>query len=178
MITHDQKKNRRGAYFNCITCGNEFYAFPSYIKKCNAAGVKISYCSMKCYDKTGKNNPFYGKKQSAESLQKGREHPNARRFGRPGINNPNVVRYGEEYGFKGSRFEWWRRKLLRDIGQCERCGYEDKRILTVHHIDRNHSNNAQENLTLLCWNCHMKDHADAKDGPFGGNNKRKVVIDD
>jgi 5-methylcytosine-specific restriction endonuclease McrA len=42
--------------------------------------------------------------------------------------------------------------------KCERCGYNKKEILNVHHKDRNHGNNAIENLELLCLNCHAEEH--------------------
>ena len=41
--------------------------------------------------------------------------------------------------------------------KCAVCGYnEDERILEVHHIDENHSNNDIGNLCILCPNCHKK----------------------
>lgn len=46
---------------------------------------------------------------------------------------------------------------LRD-STCERCGYDKKEILNVHHKDRNHGNNDVENLELLCPNCHAEEH--------------------
>ncbi|MHB1769558.1 MAG: HNH endonuclease [Minisyncoccota bacterium] len=42
--------------------------------------------------------------------------------------------------------------------RCERCGYDTKEILNVHHKDRNHENNAMNNLELLCPNCHAEEH--------------------
>lgn len=41
---------------------------------------------------------------------------------------------------------------------CERCGYNKKEILNVHHKDRNKKNNDQTNLELLCPNCHAEEH--------------------
>ncbi len=41
---------------------------------------------------------------------------------------------------------------------CERCGYNKKEILNVHHKDRNHGNNDMGNLELLCPNCHAEEH--------------------
>jgi len=41
---------------------------------------------------------------------------------------------------------------------CERCGYNKKEILHVHHKDRNHSNNNPNNLELICPNCHYEEH--------------------
>lgn len=42
--------------------------------------------------------------------------------------------------------------------KCERCGYNKKEILNVHHKDRNHDNNDLANLELLCPNCHAEEH--------------------
>lgn len=41
---------------------------------------------------------------------------------------------------------------------CERCGYNKKEILNVHHRDRDHGNNDMSNLELLCPNCHTEEH--------------------
>ena len=48
--------------------------------------------------------------------------------------------------------------LIALIGHCEMCGFDDKRILTKHHVDRNIKNNKKENLLLLCPNCHTLEH--------------------
>jgi 5-methylcytosine-specific restriction endonuclease McrA len=48
---------------------------------------------------------------------------------------------------------------LVDVLSCIRCGY-DKHVeaLEVHHKDRDRSNNAPENLEILCANCHRVEH--------------------
>jgi 5-methylcytosine-specific restriction endonuclease McrA len=175
-----QRGTRRGAYFKCETCGDEFYVYPSYIKKAEVRGAAIRFCSMKCYDKTGENNPFWGKKHKKESIKKMTDHPNRPRFA-TGEDNPNFVRFGEEYGFKGSRKDWWREKLFREIGKCEKCGFDDERVLTLHHIDRNPKHNTRENLLLLCWNCHALEHWENQDGMYHfmrrRNDKRNTETD-
>jgi len=43
--------------------------------------------------------------------------------------------------------------------QCEICGEEGpKGLFDVHHIDENHSNNAEYNLVTLCPNHHRLAH--------------------
>ena len=44
---------------------------------------------------------------------------------------------------------------------CQECGYtftseNGKGPFEIHHIDGNHSNNTEDNLTVLCLNCHWK----------------------
>ncbi len=54
-----------------------------------------------------------------------------------------------------------RRYLIEKYGErCGKCGWREHNPftsqvpLTVHHIDGNWSNNCEENLILLCPNCH------------------------
>lgn len=48
----------------------------------------------------------------------------------------------------------------RDLTKCERCGYIDftRQELPRHHKDRNRLNNSSDNLEVLCWSCHNKEH--------------------
>lgn len=46
---------------------------------------------------------------------------------------------------------------------CVRCGITDKRILIVHHVDKNRHNNKISSLVWLCPNCHMLIHHDKKE---------------
>ena len=50
-------------------------------------------------------------------------------------------------------------RLLEVRGKnCERCKYNNYRILQIHHKDRNRNNNSLENLELICPNCHCEEH--------------------
>ena len=43
--------------------------------------------------------------------------------------------------------------------KCEKCGWNEHRsALELHHIDENARNNSQENLQILCANCHRRTH--------------------
>jgi len=42
--------------------------------------------------------------------------------------------------------------------ECEYCHNRDEIILAVHHVDRNRKNNASDNLSWLCHNCHFLVH--------------------
>lgn len=45
------------------------------------------------------------------------------------------------------------------IKECQKCGYNEyPKILGVHHIDENRNNNEQNNLIILCPNCHSIAH--------------------
>lgn len=61
-----------------------------------------------------------------------------------------------------------RNRVIQERGPaCERCGYSKEPVLHVHHRDRNHSNNALENLELICPNCHYEEHYLEKTGIEG-----------
>ena len=53
--------------------------------------------------------------------------------------------------------------------RCAICGTESP---TIHHIDENPANNAQENLIPLCPNCHYLDHHN----PTSPVNQRKLQL--
>ena len=42
------------------------------------------------------------------------------------------------------------------VGECTLC-HASKRLL-VHHIDRNHSNDAPSNRISICYQCHAREH--------------------
>ena len=48
------------------------------------------------------------------------------------------------------------RKLARG---CLFCGVKDRKILEVHHIDKDKTNNERRNLEVLCRSCHRKLHS-------------------
>lgn len=77
-------------------------------------------------------------------------------------------RRGEKnIGWSGGGLDYWRKSLIKAVGKCEYCGYDEVLgILQIHHHDRDRSNNTRENLKLLCPNCHALDHYHAKDGIF------------
>ncbi|MDP3997718.1 MAG: HNH endonuclease [bacterium] len=50
-------------------------------------------------------------------------------------------------------------RLLRIRGEkCERCNYDKREILQVHHKDGNRQNNEINNLEIICPNCHYEEH--------------------
>ena len=52
--------------------------------------------------------------------------------------------------------------LAEKVGYCEQCGAHGSGLrLDVHHRNRNRRDNRLENLTVLCRQCHMQEHAKA-----------------
>lgn len=72
----------------------------------------------------------------------------------------NTLFVGEKHpNWKNGRSSY-REILKKDIvaKQCALCEFADQRLLVVHHIDGNRSNNRVSNLTWLCANCHFLVH--------------------
>lgn len=132
-------------------------------------------------DKTGTNNPFYGKKHTAESIAKMSESSKGPSpwlrgevnhwYGKKGSQNRNW-RGGvtpERQAFCGT-IEWRRaveQVWERDQSTCQHCGkckseYKNKRF-DVHHIvgfdDSKELRAHLDNLVLLCHSCHMWVHS-------------------
>jgi hypothetical protein len=142
-------RKRKGKWLICETCGNQFYVFPSRIKK-----GQVKYCSMKCYSKNGENNPFWGKRHNLNSIAKMSSSPNRPKF--TSEDNPNKVRFGENY--IGKSLGWWQRWFMRNIGKCEICSLQCIEIMEIHHKNRNRKDNRRENLLYVCPNCHRLIH--------------------
>jgi 5-methylcytosine-specific restriction endonuclease McrA len=53
---------------------------------------------------------------------------------------------------------------------CRHCGLTDARVLSVHHLDSNRSNNRLDNLIWLCHNCHylIHHHDDEREALMAG----------
>ncbi len=78
----------------------------------------------------------------------------------------------ETYKDKREFGKWKNRKelkayLLDKYKSCQICGWnKEPGILEAHHKDRNSKNNSEDNLLLVCPNCHSLEHFNKKDGQY------------
>lgn len=164
-------------YKKCIICNKEFR-----VKPCNFK--KSKYCSRKCFS-IGKK----GKKLLPETIAKivkantGKKRDEKFRLNQSikqmGSNNSNYNggwtkdkiakrNYGEKQRFGKTKDEW----IEYFGGKCVICGITNYQHiqkfglrLSLHHKDHNgrnskHPNNNEDNLMLLCSDCHGKIHLD------------------
>lgn len=111
--------------------------------------IKRKFCSRECSNLSQRGKPF-PYQHSPESL--------GRRRGRGTLK--------------------WQRKYARRVfgNKCSRCGYDKiPEILQVHHKDHDPRNGDEENLELLCPNCHEEDHYNTKTGRFGKHERRPRI---
>lgn len=134
---------------------NETFNRKKNEKRCENCGAILNssrgkYCSQKCQNE-------HRQKTLIEKWKKGE------------INGSDVG---------GNIREFVRRYLLEKNGsKCERCGfgkvneYTGLPILQIHHKDGDCFNNSEENLELLCPNCHCLTEN------FGSRNKNATRTD-
>lgn len=125
-INEKEHFNRMGPRtFVCINCGREFT--DQNWKK------ERKYCSKHCQNEYQYNEYIAAWKRGEEDGLSG------------GIGISEHIR---KYLF------------LKNDCKCEKCGWSEKNQysgnipLQIHHIDGNYKNNKEENLQLLCPNCH------------------------
>lgn len=165
-------ERRKGGYVTCETCGKEFYVTRARLRQVQRQGASIRYCSMACYQKEGDKNPFWGKRHKEETKVKWVENPNRYVFA-SGKANPNYRRW-EYVPYKRQHPSSARRVLRLEVKLCSRCGWNEAlECLQVHHKDRDETNNAKENLEVLCPNCHELEHFRSKDGRWRKKKKKR-----
>jgi len=145
----------------CKLCKTEFYIKPSHQKlgwgkycsiscrsKSQFSGklVKCFVCKKEIYRQNNKIVRSKSKKyfctKKCQTLWRNSIYVEDR--------SPNWIN-----GNKSYREIMSRRNLL---SRCLLCSIEEKRILIIHHLDKNRTNNLTENLRCLCHNCHFLVH--------------------
>ncbi|MFA6338617.1 MAG: hypothetical protein WCW87_00975 [Candidatus Paceibacterota bacterium] len=145
----------------CKICSKDFYAKPFWIKRGNG-----KYCSTKCqYEGARKGEErtcFICKKKTYKTKLQLKRAKSQKFFCSKSCQTKwrNTEFVGPKHAnWKKGEFAY--RSILNRCNlpkKCSKCGLCDKRVLAVHHIDHNHSNNKLENLTWLCHNCHHLIH--------------------
>lgn len=140
---------------NCLNCGKEIVGGDRRKKfcchSCSATYNNLKrgkehhclYCGKKLVRGNFCNNTCYAKYKEKEYIERWKK--------------------GEENGLKGKyEIKTAVRKYIfkKNNDRCECCGkkyinpYTKDSILQIHHIDGDCTNNKEENLKLLCPNCH------------------------
>ena len=145
----------------CKICGKEFSVKPSQFKM-----GRGKYCSLACCRESKKKGQFI----------------NCHICGKKTWKEPKAINHSKSGNFFCSKScqTIWRNKLY--IGEkhllwnggrhsyrsaivrfkiepiCKLCKTEDRRVLAVHHLDKNRKNNSKNNLIWLCHNCHHLVH--------------------
>jgi len=146
---------------SCFICSKEFYSKLSWLKK-----GKGKFCSVACSSfskKRGKNvKCFICEKEIYKSLKDLKNSKSKNYFcsKKCSLLWNNSLHFGDNsVNWKGGRFSY--KKIIERTGLpkiCFLCEKDDIKILSVHHLDQNRSNNDIKNLVWLCQNCHFLIH--------------------
>lgn len=134
---------------NCEICNKEFEFI--HVRKDRA-----KYCSRKCYYKAQhlKGTIKYECQFCNKLFRSSPSHK--RKFcSKKCVNNAKISVF-DKPTFQTVRKYMAKRNL---INQCQKCGFKKyKKILGIHHKDKNRNNNSLDNLVVLCPNCHSIEH--------------------
>ncbi len=147
---------------NCKICEKEFYAKPNWLKK----GWGI-YCSNKCQYKAQLKGKFVSCTVCRKKIWRKPRDLKRSKSGKFFCNKAHhmawknkVFQVGEFHpNWAGGEFA--SRRILKQVNRktiCTSCGIADKRVLVIHHKDKDRKNNKAENLIWLCQNCHCLVH--------------------
>lgn len=170
-----KKEQTKRKLKNCIVCGKELEK--SQVKFCSHS------CSAK-YNNTKRKKKILYCKYCGKELEKNQKEYCSITC----KNNAYYTKYiedwknGNENGLKGEYgiSKYIRRYLFeKNDCKCEVCGwgekneFTDKIPLEVHHKDGNYKNNKEENLQLLCPNCHSLTETYKSHNKSGRKNRTK-----
>ena len=152
----------------CLQCASKFQAPLKEVKR-----REVKFCSTACWGAFRKansktktpnvtcsycNKDFYKNESKRKNSKHGvffccRVHKDLGQRLENGLTIIHPPHYKD-----GTR-SYRKRALAAYPNVCNRCSYSEVLyILIVHHKDRNRSNNAIENLEILCPNCHSIEH--------------------
>lgn len=145
----------------CVTCKKEFKVKPFFVRSGNG-----KYCSAPCFHESMKSGKIVSCHSCGKNVYKTLK---ALRVSKSktyfctkscqtrwrnsvfiGVKHANWI--DGKYSYRGVM----ERNKIPPI--CYLCKTKDKRVLAVHHVDRNKKNNTVENLMWLCHNCHHLAH--------------------
>ncbi len=145
----------------CTICESKFYVKPSHLK----LGWG-KYCSKTCQysgQRTGKEFSCFVCKKNIYRMLKDIKNSKSGKY----FCSKSCQTTWRNSFFSGDKHKNWNggtasyKGILTKSGAvqiCAKCQNEDKRILAVHHKDKNRKNNAVSNLIWLCHNCHYLIH--------------------
>jgi hypothetical protein len=148
-----QTRTRSGNYFNCLSCGKEFYSAVWETKR----GKK--FCSQKCYQKEwSKMVPVWNKGLKGIHLNPKTEFKKGQTSGEKNINwkggiTSDLPRFTDEY-------KSWRTAVFeRDNYTCVWCHQRGGRLNADHIYPQSifpEKRYDLDNGRTLCIGCHMK----------------------
>jgi len=165
---------------NCLNCGNVFLQREAELNRKKKSKNRGKFCSLSCSTIFGAKErrkrrvlnvtcsycgeKFYKNKSKMEGSKSKlyfccRKHKDMAQRLEFGLEEIQPDRYGN------GDFAYRDLVLRNKENKCP-CGFDFKPLLVVHHKDSNRSNNAMDNLEILCTVCHGIRHMKFIDGEW------------
>ena len=151
----------------CKECSSDFSVKPSQLK----LGFGI-FCSQKCHSLSQRRGKFVFCHVCKKQVWRMPKELNDSKSKNYFCSKSCQTTWRNRCLYIGSKHKNWRsgksvyRQILLRNGRtetCKRCGLIDRRVLAVHHVDKNRQNNDVANLLWLCHNCHYLIHHDTEE---------------
>ncbi len=147
----------------CKICDKEFKTKPFFVK--NGGG---KYCSVVCHHIGLRNGVlkkcFVCSRETYKKAVQIKRSKSGKFFCSKSCQTKwrNQEFVGEKHANWKNGLSAYRSVLARNkiIPVCVLCDGKDRRVLAVHHIDKDRKNNNVANLAWLCHNCHFLVHHD------------------
>ncbi len=148
---------------NCNNCNISFDAKPYHIRLGQG-----KYCSSTCQYKGAMNGKNLECEICDKKIYRTRGQLNRTKSGKMFCGKSCQAKWRNKV-YSGPRHKLWNggasvyKRVMKNKNElkiCKFCRIEDKRVMAIHHIDKNHMNNDPDNLVWLCHNCHYLVHHD------------------
>ena len=139
----------------CAVCAKDIDIRPSKVRE------EGNYCSKECYGKA--KTAKHAVTRKCDYCGADVTMPKSKRAVGACYCNKSCAAKAKT-GNKSSQWSGgassYRVRGLREYGaKCNRCGYcEHEKVLQVHHVDHDRSNNEIDNLEVICPTCHSVEH--------------------
>jgi 5-methylcytosine-specific restriction endonuclease McrA len=159
IVFVESGRKRTGCKITCDNCGNEFVKAVKNIRK-----HKHNFCCVRCaHEYPTKKRIFlrcstcgdeFTRPRYATSAPKHNHHFCSRKCKDIAQRIGGIIEI-QPSNYQDGHTTYRDTTIRRDGAICFQCGYKKhSEALEVHHIDGNRRNNKQENLVVLCCNCH------------------------
>jgi len=156
-------RRRKGEYYECEQCGKEF------IRRIGNKRHKRQkrFCSIGCSDYSRRNrvvvNCYACKKTIDKQKSKLKQSKHGIYFCSRKCKDFSQSLRGDCVEIRPPHYGTGYHAYANPIGisipcECIACKETRRYLLIVHHKDSNRKNNLNDNLEVLCWNCHALRH--------------------
>jgi hypothetical protein len=167
----DKKRAERAkgeTELECRYCQNKFQRRKGAVKAAIKHGKTKFFCSLKCHGEATKKRVILYCGNCGVEIER-RECEITSKSGIQYCSKSCAITKNNTLYRSGENHPWWNGggssyRKIKPGDVCELCADKRYFLLIVHHKDSDRTNNTEENLCKLCYNCHKLQHMKLVDG--------------